>query len=38
MSLKKEEGDACCIALLHYEKENMGSFRKLTCLLFEMVI
>lgn len=26
------------IAPLHYEKENMGSFRKLTCLLFNMVI
>lgn len=26
------------IALLHYEKENMGSFRKLACVLFDMVI
>ena len=26
------------IAPLHYEKENMGSFRELACLLFDMVI
>jgi hypothetical protein len=35
---EKEEGDAVCIALSHYEKENMGSFRHLACLFFRMVI
>jgi hypothetical protein len=38
LSPEKEEGDAYRIALSHYEKENMGSFRHLACLFVRMVI
>lgn len=36
--LAKEEGDAVFASPLHYEKENLGRFYKLTCLSFVMIL